>query len=32
MHSDRVDDEAERAAEEVGGGLGCLILMFDYSI
>ena len=28
MHSDRVDDEAE----EVGDGLGCLILMFDYSI
>ncbi len=27
MHSDRVDDEAE----EVGDGLGCLILMFDYS-
>ena len=28
MYSDRVDDEAE----EVGDGLGCLILMFDYSI
>ena len=27
MYGDRVDDEAE----EVGDGLGCLILMFDYS-
>ncbi len=28
MYGDRVNDEAE----EVGDGLGCLILMLDYSI